>query len=52
MHRHETVCQMTQWKFKVSGATGTDPGGWMGWLATHHEWPCNYSDMQIKSLLK
>ena len=19
----------------------TDPGGWMGWLATHHEWPCN-----------
>ena len=24
---------------------GTDPGGWMGWLATHHEWPCNYSDM-------
>ena len=30
--------------------TGTDPGGWMGWLATLHEWPCNYSDVQIKSL--
>ena len=28
----------------------TDPGGWMGWLATHHEWSCNYSDMQIKAL--
>ena len=21
---------------------GTDPEGWMGWLATNHEWPCNY----------
>ena len=19
-------------------------------IATHHEWPCNYSDMQIKAL--
>ena len=34
----------------VSGMAGTDPGGWMGWLAIHHEWPCNYSDMQIKAL--
>ena len=30
--------------------TETDPGGWMGWPATHYEWPCNYSDMQIKAL--
>ena len=24
--------------------------GWMGWLTTYHEWPCNYTHMQIKAM--
>ena len=29
---------------------GLIQGGWIRWLAIHHKWPCNYSDMQIKAL--
>ena len=34
----------------VAIIVGTDPGVVGVTIATHHEWPCNYSDMQIKAL--
>ena len=41
-----SVCKLTEYSYIY----WTDPGGWMGWLATRHEWPYNYSHMQIKAL--